>query len=298
MNGLILPHNGIYTPPEALLIGGVMRGTAYSRRAVISGGGGDIWDDVPGMCFLLEASKSASYSGSGQTWSNLVPTPADGSAQTDYDFYRGDTSSATTDDPTFNGTAGVAGAYWSYDGGDFHRIITGTVPTFLKSAHKTSAANTSWLAWCGRVANNAAGQMLGLSSANGIELLTTNSGGNNNYTFASRHPSYNAWFAQSGAKTAGTDFLLICAYKRNGSSNEVKMWYNTRTAATPTVTTGGTTTNDGSGRCGVGTRPDGSIKIANGSRCYGISGGSDDMNDTLAGYIFDYFNTSTGITFA
>jgi hypothetical protein len=62
------------------------------------------------LCF--DAGDSDSYSGSGQNWLDL--------SGNGIDYERGLTSSATTDDPTFNGSAGALDetTYWSFDGGD------------------------------------------------------------------------------------------------------------------------------------------------------------------------------------
>lgn len=68
-----------------------------------------------GLQLCLDAGDSDSYSGSGQQWSDLS-----GNAN---HYYRGANNTATTDDPTFNGTAGnlSASEYWSFDGGDYFK---------------------------------------------------------------------------------------------------------------------------------------------------------------------------------
>lgn len=70
-------------------------------------------DLTTGLAVCLDAGDAASYSGSGQTW-----TDRSGNGN---HYTRGNDSSATTDDPTFNGTAGSLAdtAYWSFDAGDF-----------------------------------------------------------------------------------------------------------------------------------------------------------------------------------
>lgn len=73
---------------------------------------------VASTCADLDATKSASYGGSGQTWANLVTSPADGASQTDYDWFLGADGNSGSDDPTFTGTAGDSAAYFLMDGGD------------------------------------------------------------------------------------------------------------------------------------------------------------------------------------
>jgi len=105
--------------------------------------------------FDLDATCTSSYGGSGQTWANLETTPADSSAQSAYDFYLGNTSSATTDDPTFNGSADSAAAYFSVDGGDYFSLASGANPTFLVDAHDTTNSGGFWFSFCGNIASSA-----------------------------------------------------------------------------------------------------------------------------------------------
>ncbi len=85
---------------------------------------------------LLDATDAASYS-SGQSW---LDRSGNG-----YDFFRGANNTATTDDPTFNGTAGTPQAYWSFDGGDFFRYDTSN-ETWMQNIHKDNAKYT-FVAW-------------------------------------------------------------------------------------------------------------------------------------------------------
>ena len=68
-----------------------------------------------GLQLCLDAGSASSYDGSSQKWLDLS-----GNGQ---DFFRGADGSATTDDPTFNGSAGglSSSEYFSLDGGDFFR---------------------------------------------------------------------------------------------------------------------------------------------------------------------------------
>lgn len=85
-----------------------------------------------GLELCLDPSDPDSYT-SGQTW-------ADQSGN-DYDFFLGANGSATSTDPTFNGSAGDADAYWSFDGGDY---FSGSVsnPTWVENIHKDNAIFT------------------------------------------------------------------------------------------------------------------------------------------------------------
>jgi len=101
-----------------------------------SGGGGTSFPSS--VCFDVDATDSDSYGGSGQTWANLIASPADSELQTAYDFMLGTTSSPSTDDPTFTGSAGDSGAYFLFDGGDEFQIENGNTTT-IQSFHKDNA---------------------------------------------------------------------------------------------------------------------------------------------------------------
>jgi hypothetical protein len=70
------------------------------------------------LVLCLDAADSNSYSGSGQTWTDV--------SGNSYNFYRGTTSSSQSTDPTFNGTAGnkSSSEYWSFDGADLFTETT------------------------------------------------------------------------------------------------------------------------------------------------------------------------------
>lgn len=82
---------------------------------------------------VLDPADSASYSGSGQTWTD-VSTNAAG-------YFRGTSSSSEASDPTFNGTAGALDNtdFWSYDGGDFF-TKTSAIATWENNLHKSGWA--------------------------------------------------------------------------------------------------------------------------------------------------------------
>lgn len=88
--------------------------------------GGSIQSIVSEALFDLDATQSDSYGGTGQTWANLVTSPHDGETQTTYDCWLGSGSGASSDDPSFTGTAGSSSAYFAMDGGDFFKMKTNT----------------------------------------------------------------------------------------------------------------------------------------------------------------------------
>lgn len=87
-----------------------------------------------GLKVCLDAGDGDSYT-TGQSW---LDTSGNG-----YDFFRGATSSETTDDPTFNGAPGdlSIAEFWAFDGGDKFRYDT-TNETWMQNLHKDNATFT------------------------------------------------------------------------------------------------------------------------------------------------------------
>lgn len=95
------------------------------------------------LLFSLDTSRAESYPGSGTTFSNIITAPADGSAQTSYDYRRGVSGSDGTDFPDFVGAPGLDPCYFTFDGTDriSSNVAVGSVPTVLRQLH---FANKKW----------------------------------------------------------------------------------------------------------------------------------------------------------
>ena len=83
---------------------------------------------------VLDAGAGDSYT-SGQKWLDL--------SGNGYDFFRGVSASAASDDPTHNGTAGnlSSAEYFSFDGGD-HFVYDSTNESWMNDMHKDNATWT------------------------------------------------------------------------------------------------------------------------------------------------------------
>lgn len=119
----------------------------------------------------LDAGEGDSYT-SGQSWLDL--------SGNGYDFFRGATSGATTDDPTFNGVADALSSaeYWSFDGGDYFRYDT-TNESWMNALHKDSAAFTVllWVYPAGAGVNRVFGTCQNNVSRTGVGLSFNSSTG-------------------------------------------------------------------------------------------------------------------------
>ena len=197
----------------------------------------------------LDATLAASYGGSGQTWSNLIASPADGALQTDYDYTLGFSASPSTDDPTFTGTADDANAHFSFDGGD-RMVFTNGLPDFFKKFHRTDTAQDWTMVFAGklppsgssfpfiRTGNSTAGAQ-GMQIAwqySGVpRILLTQYGdaASSNFIETADIPSY------------GDEFVMGIAY--NHTAGEITIWANssagTRTSFTFNAATADAATN-------------------------------------------------------
>lgn len=294
--------SGLYVPPPALLINGVMRGTVGSRRAVISGGGGTgLQDDIASACYHLDATDSASYSGSGQTWSNLIASPHDGAAQTDFDMYLGTTSAATATDPTFNGSAGSSSAYFSTDAsGDCFTSISTSTPGHLAKVQRTDQSVGFWMAtfYKYRTGTN----LRHLSNSNsttdyGFQILQTTNG---DYRFSRYRNStvQTTTVLPNSSFSSGTIYGVILSM--NAARTNFRIWKNTRTATDVAPAASWTAvTNDANNKFGFGVNiPTNSAFLPANVELYAIAGGDDYLDDTAAGLIFDFFNSKHARTYA
>lgn len=233
-------------------------------------GAGDVsLQAIAASCvFDLDATMEASYGGSGTTWSNLVATPADGSAQTAYNFTFGDGANSATY-PTFNGTAGDSAAYFSFDGGDYFTCAE-TITAFTENVSKTTGGQPFTAVMCYQVFDSGVDQTILANGGNsaGSEIgyrFGQNRAGTTRafLRFAGASSATNALLPNSTADpSVGDNVLQYCAkdattnYKLGIAGGEV----------TGTTVAGGTSYANWI----IGARPDG-FPVSSGFRIYSIA---------------------------
>ena len=255
-------------------------------------------DVVSSAVFDVDATKASSYAGSGQVWTNLIASPADGSAKTAYDFYLGAGVSASTDDPTFTGTAGSPSAYFLLDGGDCFSLKSGANTAFLNALHKTTGGQDFWLAMALYVADQTAtsvalstktasstlGFNVQISSAEQVRFQQTGDATLTTTTSSADHP----------AVSIGTNTVIIASY----SSGTLRSWVNSSTKVQRAMTFN-TTSAAASGFLTIGGQGNaGSSKLANGTRIYAVAMGNAYIDDAQAATIISTYNTRHGRTYA
>lgn len=248
--------------------------------------------------FDLDATKSASYGGSGQAWANLVPTPADGSARSAYDFYLGSSGSVGATDPTFTGTPGSSAAYFALDGGDIFRIPAMTA--FFNRLHKTTGGTDWWFACTFRYASNGSSQMIFATRTSSAAIgMSIQSSAADLVQMGMRGDTANATTSSSAlpALVNGTDYVLIGSF--SAAQANFRWWLNsttkTATGLTPNASVtdaSGTATIAGNGAVGS------SSLMGNGTRIYALSMGNAYIDNSEAAKIVAAYNARHGRIYA
>lgn len=239
----------------------------------------------------VEATNTTSYGGTGQAWANIIAAPADGSAQSAYDFRLGNSSGSESSDPTFTGTAGNSAAYFALDGGDFFEL-SGANTTFLNAFHKTTGGTDFTVVLAYNAGSTTGGGLFSTqSSSTNLGFYITSS----TTLSASFRGNTNNVITSFGGVSATTDYLLIFSFE--ASTGTIRKWHNNRTVSTFSTTLD-TATADASVNLHLGSRSDGSSFMPAGSKFRGCVVGNAFIDSTKAGQIFDYYNTLHGVTYA
>lgn len=267
-----------------------------------SAGGGSAYLDgvLASTCCDLDATIAASFT-SGQTWANLVASPADGASQTDYDFHLGAGSGSSTDDPTFTGSAGSQSAYFACDGGDFFTIKTmANCPTFLK-AHRTDRAGT-WVCiafkgpttttsnvWWGNSFNAASMGVIGYTAGGPAAKFDIRH-------LQSNNSATRATLLYNDVGTETDDQIIIMSWDGTSTTSNFRVWWNSATKSEINVSfQTSTTDSDETWRIGAGSNSGAADAIVeNGSRIYHFSCGNAYIDDASAASIIAHLETRHG----
>ncbi len=252
-------------------------------------------DIVSSCVFDLDATKSASYGGSGQTWANLVSAPADGSSQSAYDFVLGDTNAVTTDDPTFTGSAGSSSAYFALDGGDYFDIASGANTNFLRDMHKTTGGSDLWFAIAFRyVDGGSQNTLFGTQAGSGVGMRVYVASSGDQVNVVQRGGS-SSTVSGGTALTDGADHLVVISHSHGG--NNTRIWVNT-TTKTNVSQTFSTTTSDAANALSVAANGTHGALLANTTRIYAVAMGNAYIDDAEVALIAAEYNSRHGRSYA
>lgn len=228
--------------------------------------------------FDLDATIGTSSNGIEQYWRNMISTPADGSARGDYDYFRGASASASTDDPTFTGSVDNPAAYWLHDGGDYY-VKAAANTNFLRDLHKTTGASPFTIAISFKFVSNAAIQAFfataSATSDHGFYLYTGTTG---RLTMGQVNGSAAATTTATDAVANGDECLLVITGDFSGTVTTATQFINSLTPETRTLSKGTTTTN-ASFAARISARGSSSSKPPSGTRLYNVSGYNSILSD-------------------
>lgn len=245
---------------------------------------------VPNVEFHLDATKTASYPGTGQTWANGVAAPFSGAAQTAYDWWLGNDVNVAAADPTFIGSAGDPGAYFGLDGGDFFRSKAATLPGFIKNLHKATGGQAATYIYLWRHADGSTKVMLANNTAPGVRGIRLQSTAAESLEFQQRGDVANVVHT-IGALTNGADYMVGLSVPAGGGT--VRHWLNAA-AKTETTMTFDTTSSDPVGEIlAIGCETDLGSPLPSGTQIYAIAMIAGVIDDAEWAKIISYFEHAT-----
>lgn len=254
--------------------------------------------------FWLDATDINSYDNVTdlQTWKNVVTSPSSGASQITYDVNRGTTSSSSTDDPTFTGTAGDSGAYFSYDGGDL--FLAKYTNTFIQTLTRSDQTNEWWAACHFRRSQFTGGLFTSLFSSSssvvsehGGAFLYDEATGDLLFWRRNATGNTNAITIESNAFSLNTDYLVIFGY--NSSTGEWSYYKNGKTLTASGTNSPPTSTVDGSDKLGIGGADGASgSRHPNTARQYQFGMGNTALTSGIVSDIVDYVNQQSGTSYS
>lgn len=188
-------------------------------------------------------------------------------------FYRGANNTATTDDPTFNGTAGNITATWDFDGGDIMRLVAASNPTAIENLHKN---NANFTILCGMKLGATTTQAVmgtrGGGFVPGFELRIGDSGATMRLGIDTGAGSFNA-LDKTGGSTFGTAAFTIWGVSINEAAGAGGGFlykdgnYNQVSAANTFDATYASPSSSAAGyKMEIGAAGNGAQKVPNGTR--------------------------------
>lgn len=234
---------------------------------------------LPGPVIELDATTYTS----GQTWANTITAPADGSAQSAYDYMLGSSTSVEGLDPTFVSDTGDAD-HFSFDGDDY-LTLQNTATNFLKAMHKAGQKFTIevWMQWSGTTGGNVnpifdsgtsdqggsdmsrgviytdLGTLSGTAGKNAVRIKSS-SGGGNAFTKAA-----------DNAIPTGSVQMIALSYDGSGATNSFFYRngnYDPAGGANTWAVSGSFSADDATNKSRIGARGDGSFRVPAGTKIY------------------------------
>lgn len=133
----------------------------------ITAASSDLSAIISSAVFDLDFTNASCYSGSGNTVYNLIASPADGAAQSAYDFQFGDGINSNRN-PVFSGTAGNSAAEFTFPAATQYFKLASSNTAFINSWNKSGTSSGDfWMIFFGNFANSASSQYIFATHPNG-----------------------------------------------------------------------------------------------------------------------------------
>lgn len=242
-----------------------------------------IADLIPGTVMDLDATITESYSGSGQTWTNL-------SGDTDYDFNLGDTSSPSSNDPVFTGSPGTREAYFAFDGTQFFTLPA--ITPLLASLHRTTGGSGFWCAFSYRHITVASGTNPTIFTTRqfanrGVTIRTT--GSLNRIQLTQRGETGETSTMPAGDLpdlVDGADYIVILSVPEGGGT--ARFYFNGAAGIDQTITYDASS-QDATDLPRIGNGYASVTFFPNGTRLRGFSLGQGTLTDQQAALLFNLY---------
>lgn len=234
--------------------------------------------------FDLDATIAASYT-SGDTWTDLLNTP-------NGDFHLGLDGTTDGTEPTFTGSAGSNSAYFLHDGTQGFQSVAVSNIACIKDGHRTDKTAFFVLTWYPKT-NSVTECLFGTSispTSRGFRLLRLVDG---NIDFFQSDGSTQASAADIVTPSVDTPNILVATWNGSITTNNVKLYLNSTTPATASVTFK-TDTTTSTAECGLGFTSVGNQDLTANSRVYSFAGGSKFLSDAEAANIIAHLETRHG----
>lgn len=279
-------------------------GLGLSKRKAAGGGATSPYLDgvLDSVVFELDATVSDSYSGSGETWVNLISSPADGSAQTDNDFYLGGAATTDGNEPTFDTDK------FTVDGADFFSIVerdpANIAPSLLNITNTTSSQFYFFtvLHIGATLDNNDYFFGSGTSNAgNTLLSIGTQSNGDLRIIVVNDTDAGIVHVAAAAALSINTTYIIGVSVDLTSSTNNVRAWVNSTTSSLSSLASSANTEATQGGamlmaRTG-GTVSSSTQNMPSGDWMRWAAFGNEFIDDTQAASIIDHIETRHGVDY-
>lgn len=213
-------------------------------------------DITDAAVFEIDFTVAGSYPGTGTAVNNLVASPADGSAKSDYNF--------TLTGGTFTGTAGDSAAYMAFDGSTYLTITGGN--TALLNALQNDAGSDFFWYFVGRPAGDFNEQAIMSTRHSASRGVTMSLDSAEELDFVQWGGSYVT--SNTGITVvAGTDAFI--GWSHDNTGDESGAYYNSGTATTAAHAFA-STTGTAQGDLKIGADTAAGRTLANGWRGYAV----------------------------